>query len=527
MENSIILSNITWAKPNGQAVFSNINLQFGNLRTGLVGRNGVGKTTLLKLINGELKPQNGHITSQIKIAKLDQLVTTSKNDTIADLFQATQALKILSRAEQGRATADELDIADWSLESRMVGALAQFDLPVTLNHPLSQLSGGQQTRAMLASLLFKQPDFILLDEPTNNLDQQGREAVVNLLAQWQGGAIIVSHDRQLLEHVDAIVELTSLGATTYGGNWQIYQQQKAVELNAAQHDLNVAEQQQAQIDRKIQQVKQRKAHKDSTGKRNRAKGDQPKMLLNAMRNNAEQTSGSNAQLASRMQAQTQAKAAQAREQIEILQPFSVTLVSTGLANAKVILQVENLTGGYQGQNPIINNLSFSMIGPERVAISGANGSGKTTLIKLITGTLNPQSGQINLIENYTLLDQQVSMLDPKLSIVDNFHRLNPNAKQNHARAVLARFLFRADDALKMVNQLSGGEKLRAALSCVLGSNTPPKLLILDEPTNHLDIDSITTVEAGLNAYDGAILLISHDNIFLENIAITRHIELIK
>ena len=166
-----------------------------------------------------------------------------------------------------------------------------------------------------------------------------------------------------------------------------------------------------------------------------------------------------------------------------------------------------------------------MVGPERVAISGANGSGKTTLIKLIIGVLKAQSGTINLIEDFALLDQQVSMLDPNLSIVDNFHRLNPNSEQNHARAVLARFLFRADAALKIVGQLSGGEKLRAALACILGSNNPPKLLILDEPTNHLDIDSITTIEAGLNAYDGAILLISHDRIFLENIGITRYIEL--
>lgn len=525
MENSINLSDISWAKPNGEAVFSRINLQFNNQRTGLVGRNGVGKTTLLKLISGELKPQNGQIISHTKIAKLDQMVSRPKGDTIADLFEVTGALKLLSRAEAGKATAEELERADWALEARMSSSLAQFNLDLASHHLLSQLSGGQHTRAMLAALVFKQPDFILLDEPTNNLDQQGREAVVQMLAHWRGGAIIVSHDRQLLEYVDAIVELTSLGATTYGGNWQIYQQQKATELNAAQHDLNVAQQQVAQIDRKLQQTIERKARKDGTGKRSRAKGGQPKILLNAMRDNAEKTSGGNAQLANRMQTQAQDKAAQAREQIEILQPFSVSLAAAGLANGKQVVQVENLTGGYANQPPIIKDFSFSMVGPERVAISGANGSGKTTLIKLIIGVLKAQSGTINLIEDFALLDQQVSMLDPNLSIVDNFHRLNPNSEQNHARAVLARFLFRADAALKIVGQLSGGEKLRAALACILGSNNPPKLLILDEPTNHLDIDSITTIEAGLNAYDGAILLISHDRIFLENIGITRYIEL--
>lgn len=526
MENSINLSNVTWAKPNGETVFTNISLQFSNLRTGLVGRNGVGKTTLLKLISGELKPQNGQIIANVKIAKLDQMLLRPEGDTIADLFDVTAALEILSRAERGEATADELDSADWSLEARMASSLAQFDLNLTPDHRLSQLSGGQHTRAMLAALLFKQPDFILLDEPTNNLDQQGRAAVVDLLAKWQGGAVIVSHDRQLLEHVDAIVELTSLGATIYGGNWQTYQQQKAAELNAAKHDLNVAEQQVAQIGHKIQQTKERKARKDGTGKRSRAKGDQPKILLNAMRENAEKTSGGNAQLANRMQNQAQDKASQAREQIEILQPFSVTLADSGLANGKMVLQVENLAGGYEQQNPIIKDFSFSIVGPERVAILGANGSGKTTLIKLITGALELQSGMVNLIEDFSLLDQQVLMLDPELSIVDNFHRLNPNVEPNYARAALARFLFRADAAFKIVGQLSGGEKLRAALACVLGGANPPKLLILDEPTNHLDIDSITTIEVGLNAYDGAILVISHDQIFLKNIGITRHIKLL-
>ena len=525
MENSINLSKVSWAKPNGEAVFSKIDLQFGNLRTGLVGRNGAGKTTLLNLISGELKLQSGQIIRNVNIAKLDQMTSRPEGDTIADLFGATEALKILSRAAQGNATADELVAADWAVEARLATSLAQFGLDLTPGHLLAQLSGGQHTRAMLAALVFKQPDFILLDEPTNNLDQQGRAAVANLLTNWQGGAIIVSHDRQLLQYVDAIVELTSLGATTYGGNWQLYQQQKATELNAAQHDLNVAQQHIAQIDRKIQQVKQRKARKDGVGKRSRAKGSQPKILLNAMRDNAEKTSGDNAQLASRMQNQAQGKAAQAREQIEILQPFSVTLAATGLANGKMVLQVEKLCGGYEGQKPIIQDFSLTMVGPERVAISGVNGSGKTTLIKLIIGKLKAHTGTVNLNVDFAFLDQQVSMLDPELSIVDNFHHLNPNSQQNHARAVLARFLFRADAAHKIVGQISGGEKLRAALACILGSSSPPKLLILDEPTNHLDIDSITTIEAGLNAYDGAILLISHDRIFLENIGIQRFAQL--
>jgi ATPase subunit of ABC transporter with duplicated ATPase domains len=166
-----------------------------------------------------------------------------------------------------------------------------------------------------------------------------------------------------------------------------------------------------------------------------------------------------------------------------------------------------------------------MTGPERVAVTGPNGSGKTTLLAMITGTLQPWRGTVRVIPDHAMLDQQVSLLDPALSIRDNFRRINPQADENACRAALARFMFRADAALQIAGTLSGGQLLRAGLACVLGGETPPSLLILDEPTNHLDIDSIEAVEAGLRAYDGALLVVSHDAAFLENIGVKRHLEL--
>jgi ATPase subunit of ABC transporter with duplicated ATPase domains len=201
------------------------------------------------------------------------------------------------------------------------------------------------------------------------------------------------------------------------------------------------------------------------------------------------------------------------------------LPSSNLPTQKDVLRVEEVTVGYEPDEPILRELSFSITGPERIAVTGPNGSGKTTLLALITGALAPWSGDVRTLVPFAKLDQRVILLDPALSIRDNFLRINPDAEENACRAALARFMFRADAALQIVGTLSGGQLLRAGLACVLGSATPPQLLILDEPTNHLDIDSIEAVEAGLRAYDGALLIVSHDEAFLSNVGVTRRLEL--
>ena len=166
--------------------------------------------------------------------------------------------------------------------------------------------------------------------------------------------------------------------------------------------------------------------------------------------------------------------------------------------------------GYEPDRPIIRDLSFTITGPERIAVTGPNGSGKTTFLALVAGQLQPWTGTVRVSADFAILDQHVNLLDPTVSIRENFLRINPPANENACRAALARFMFRADAALQIVSSLSGGELLRAGLACVLGGVTPPSLLLLDEPTNHLDIDSIEMIEAGLRAYDGALPVVSHD-----------------
>ncbi|MGK6314689.1 ABC-F family ATP-binding cassette domain-containing protein [Neorhizobium sp. DT-125] len=525
MPASITLSDLSGSTPDGRPLFSNLNLSFGPERAGLVGRNGVGKTTLLRVITGELSPTSGTVSVSGMVGVLHQSVQISPGETIADLFGAREALGLLARAERGEATADEIASADWTLEIRMAEALARSGLAADAETPLVALSGGQRTRAALAALIFAEPDFLILDEPTNNLDRDGRRAVIDLLAGWRGGAIIVSHDRELLDTVDAIVELTTLGAMRYGGNWNHYRERKALELASAENNLADAEKRVAEVNRTAQETVERKARRDSVGKKKAARGDMPRIVAGGLKRKAENTSGENARLAERRRAQALEEAAEARQKIEILQPLSVTLPPTGLPVNRVVLRMDNVTAGYAPDSPVLRDLSFEITGPERIAATGPNGSGKTTLLSLVTGALQPFSGSVRVAVKSAMLDQRVSLLEPGLSIRDNFKRLNPRADENACRAALARFMFRADAALQVVGTLSGGQMLRAGLACVLGGPEPPSLLILDEPTNHLDIASIAAVEAGLRAYDGALLVVSHDEVFLKEIGVTRRLEL--
>jgi ATPase subunit of ABC transporter with duplicated ATPase domains len=174
---------------------------------------------------------------------------------------------------------------------------------------------------------------------------------------------------------------------------------------------------------------------------------------------------------------------------------------------------------------VIKRLSFRIAGPERVAVAGPNGMGKTTLIRLATGDLSPTAGAVKLSVPVALLDQRAALLDDDETILENFRRLNPAASVNDAHAALARFLFRNTAAHQIAGTLSGGERLRAALACVLCAAVPPQLLILDEPTNHLDLASIEAVEAALSGYDGALLVVSHDADFLTAIGVDRTIAL--
>ncbi|WP_180900967.1 ABC-F family ATP-binding cassette domain-containing protein [Martelella soudanensis] len=525
MHASITLYGLSYNTADGHTLFKDISAIFNTGLTGLIGRNGVGKTTLLKLISGALSPSSGSVDVTGRIAVLDQSVSTGEGETLATLFGIDAILAAIERAERGEADAEALAAIDWTAEERAAAALARLGLALPLSTPLARLSGGEITRARLAALAFGAPDFILLDEPTNNLDAAGREALIRFLEDFRGGALVVSHDRELLERMDAIIELTSLGMTRYGGNFSFFEAEKAAERLALEHDLRDAGKEARKTARTIRERAERKAKRDAKGRRLRESRGLPKMVLDGMKANAELTGARDRALSARQHDEAAAGLVSARAKVEVVVPFSVALARSGLAVGKRVAKAKRLTGGYPPAPPLFRDLSFDMRGPERVTVAGRNGAGKSTLLAILTGRLQPLGGSAGIYVHYALFDQTVSLLAPDQTVRDNFRRLNPDDDENSCRAALARFRFRADAALQSVSTLSGGERLRAGLAAAIGGNRPAELLILDEPTNHLDLDSLATLEAGLNGYDGAILVVSHDAMFRQRIGVTRTIDL--
>nr|WP_075087452.1 ATP-binding cassette domain-containing protein [Verrucomicrobium spinosum] len=248
---------------------------------------------------------------------------------------------------------------------------------------------------------------------------------------------------------------------------------------------------------------ERKARRDAAGRRKSAKGGEPPILLGARKDRAEDSGGVGARLAERRRSEAAEGLSAARGRLEVIQPFTVALAPSGLPAGKTVLEVNAVTAGYEPGQPIVRDVSFSITGPERVAVQGRNGSGKTTLLQVISGKLAPWAGSVRLGVPFAMLDQQVSLLIPQLSIRDNYRKLNPDSDENACRSSLARFRFRADAALQTVATLSGGQLLRAGLACVLGGTHPPPLLILDEgqmttlpPSGMPSWSSTRTLKAG-------------------------------
>lgn len=521
----IILAGLSWHTPDNTPLFTDLNLTFGLGRTGLVGRNGTGKTTLLRLIADELTPSAGTITKPPKIGFLRQNPEQRKGATLADLFGVADQLAIVARADKGEATADELVDADWTLEARLEAALASMGLDQPADTQLGELSGGQRTRAGLAALMFAEPDALLLDEPTNHLDHLGRTQVIQALRTWEGCVIVASHDRTLLAEMDAIVELTTLGARTYGGNYEAYRDMKTAELASVESDLARAERGVADTRARVRLAAERKARTDRQGRQLRASGSQSKLVLDAAKERSEGSGASAARLRNRQLGKAESVLEEARGAVEVLQPLTIDIPPSGLVEGRNVLQVDTLRFGYQPDQPILKDVSLTIRGPERVAIEGVNGSGKSTLLACIHGDLQPKEGSITLHVPTALLDQDLSLFHPEETVRDAFARIDPEASENARRTALARFLFRGDDAHQRIGLLSGGQRLRAGLACTLGHSQPRQLLLLDEPNNHLDLEAVETLEAALSAYDGAILVASHDQEFLERMGIERRLTL--
>lgn len=525
----ILVNNICFQLPNGKNIFNDLTLAFSKQKIGLVGRNGIGKSTLLKLILGELLPSIGSIQVEGQISFLPQNPEISFDSTLAGFLECEEKINALHRIIQGSIDEKDFIILNekWDIEKHTKEWLETFGLShIPYDKKISLLSGGELTRLFLTKIFLSNADFLLLDEPTNHLDVTAREQLYRAIQTWQGGLIVVSHDRTLLNLMDQIIELSTLGAMRYGGNYDSYVIQKAIEKQANEQQLNDAKKLMKKTKNTIQDSREKHQQKQSYGRKLRRSDKIDKMGANSKKGRSERTQSKLLIKNQRLIDQAESRLQSAKEKIEMSKEIHIDLPKTQVPNGKIVLDIENLYFGYIKNKNIIQNFSLKIQGPERIAFTGNNGSGKTTLVKLILKQLQPQSGKIYIGTQYVrYLDQNASLLDPHLSVLDNFLKLNPDAKENDAYRHLASFLFRNVDALKSVKNLSGGEKLRALLACVLMSSHPPQLLILDEPTNHLDIHSLKSIESAISHYQGALIVISHDKTFLKNIGVEKMISM--
>lgn len=524
----IIIKNLSYDSPRGDRLFEDMSVSFPDKRTGLIGKNGTGKTTLLRLIVGELQTAGGSIKCARDIAYMPQDYQLDLSRSISEVLGIDKKMKAIEKIKDGNE--DERIVAqigdDWDIENRAQAAMAKMKLEgMDLSRAVATLSGGERTKVLLASLLLRDAGFLIMDEPTNNLDAESKEAVHALIKTWGKGLLVVSHDRELLDLMDEIAELSSGIIKIYGGNYEMYAEQKRIEGEALERQLVSARQDLQRNKQEATAVRERQQKRNAHGKKAVIGQKINKGKINEMISQANATTGKLKIRHEQKVKDAQNKFKELKSRIPETNRIFIEIPDSRIPNGKAVAAFERVFFSFVPDKVLFNNVSFEISGPERIALVGENGSGKTTLIRLLLGELQPLSGAVRLgITRLAYLDQHVAFMDNTKTLLDNL-KIMSGLSDSDSRNYLAKFLFESDTVFKDYGALSGGERIRAALACVLARKEAPQLLILDEPTNNLDLDSIERLESALTNFEGALLVISHDKTFLQNIGIEREIRL--
>lgn len=523
--NFIEISHLSYLLPDGHILFNNLSFGLGTQKIGFVGRNGLGKTTLVRLIVGDLEKQSGNIEIRGKIGYVPQKLDHYNHQTLADILEVKNKLDALHRVLEAKELPGDLELIDddWDLPSRIERTLVELGLEkIALSRSVSSLSGGERMQLIIAREVLKTPDYMIMDEPTNNLDIHARERLYSWISNFKGGLLIISHDRSLLRLMDQTLELTSLGVNFYGGNYDVYLAEKEAQEAAAWEDYEDAVKEAKKTEKQVKSEIHEKALDSIAGKKRAIRRGMSKIERKSKQGKAEKSDGRLKIRHERLLDEAKKRKDEAFEKIELIEELRIDLEHTRFPNGKRVLEIENMSFAYSNGPTLFQNFNMSITGPQRVALIGKNGAGKTTLVKLILGQLKPTEGIVNVHidpSRIIYLDQKTDFLEPNLSVLENFQRFNPHLNDTQTRHTLAKYLFRHNTVHKKISSLSGGERLRAALACCLSSKHPPELLILDEPTNNLDLQSLTTIESALANFKAPIIIISHDKNFIHTLNI--------
>ena len=495
-----------------EVVLDHLGLQlYAGEKVGMVGPNGSGKSTILKLITGQIEPDMGRVTRQkgLRIGYLPQEATFSGQRTVMEemhagvdhllklqeaIHNASQEMESLdgsalqAKMRQYDRLCHDFEIAGgYEYEIRINATLAAMDFAEELHHvKTSALSGGQLSRLGLAQVLMLETDLLLLDEPTNHLDLQATEWLERFLGNYHGAAVIISHDRYLLDKVVCkIVEVENQQAQVWNGNYHNYIETKeTVRLQQEREHTKRAE----MVAKTLDFIAR---NKDQEGMRGTARGR--KTRLNRL----------------------------LKENPDFLdKPTDQKTISFSFGKTErtsdIVMRCESLTKSFDDLT-LFEDLTFDILHGERLGITGPNGTGKSTLLNLALGKLEPSAGTLRVGSSLRLgyLDQHGEVLDSARSVLDEARSARPELSIEQVRNRLGAFLFTGDDVFKQCGDLSGGQRNRLMLCRLVLSE--PDVLILDEPTNHLDIASREMLETALGDYNGTIIAVSHDRYFLDRI----------
>jgi ATPase subunit of ABC transporter with duplicated ATPase domains len=520
-ERAVVLTGTSFNWPDGTPVLREVNAAFSAGRTGLVGANGTGKSTLLRLLTGELRPTRGTILTGGEVGYLPQQLTLQTTTTVAHLLGVRTRLDALRAIESGDTNARHFDVVndDWDVEERSVVVLDAMGLAgLALDRAVGTLSGGETVLVALAGLRLAGSPIVLLDEPTNNLDRAARHRLYDTVEAWRGTLIVVSHDVTLLDLMDDIAELRDESLTVFGGPFTAFRQHLAQEQAAAEQAVRTAQQtlRKEQRQRREAEVKlarrSRYANTDFENKR------RPKVVMNQRKTEAQVSAG---KLRGQLEGKVEAARRKLTDQAERVRRDASIHIELPDPNVPASRRLAELRDS-RGHVVVVQ-------GPERVALTGPNGIGKTRMLESLFGSGTTDSATthdpdtmayaVPRTDRIGYVPQRLDHLDDDATILESMRRVAPDVAPTEVRSQLARFLFRADTIHRSVGDLSGGERFRVALATVMLAEPPPQLIVLDEPTNNLDLPSVDALVDALDAYRGALLVVSHDDAFLGRLGI--------
>ncbi|MFE0749722.1 ABC-F family ATP-binding cassette domain-containing protein [Gordonia sp. NPDC058843] len=507
MPSSIVLSDVSFTWPDGTVVFDHLDLALGAETYALIGANGAGKSTLLGLIAGRLRPASGSITvtggaSTTDVGVVAQDPQADPSSTVARSLGIHDIRCAIARIENGSVDPRDFDVVgdDWGVEERAVGLLEQMGLPRDLDRMVGAMSGGEATLLAIVAALIANPTILLLDEPTNNLDTDSRARLFSAIDSFAGTVIVVSHDLELLERVDATVELYRGHVRLFGGPYSHYREIVDAEQEAAESAVATAAGDLRKQRREMSEALIKLDRRARTGATAEREKRVPKIIAHNRRSEAQVSAGKLRNAHRDDVASAATRLDEAKEDIRADRTARIVVPTPEVAPRAQIIVDDRLR----------------IDGPERVALVGPNGSGKSTLIADVIA-------RESIVVPYAFVPQQITFPDTDASIADHVTTTHPDIPTQEVRAHLARFLFRGARADRALAELSGGERLRVAVADALLGDPTPKLLILDEPTNNLDLDTVTQLVDALDAWTGALLVVSHDAGFLDRIRIGRRV----